>query len=939
MKTQPATIATAQCPGCFGALRTATLLIATVLLLRAATAPAQPFGPATAHAWGDGGSGQLGRGSAISSASPVLVNSLPDGRTLTSIAGGRSHSLGIANDGTAWAWGLRSSGQLGDGLFSPGQQYTPVQVNPLPGGRTFSAMAAGPTFSLAIANDGTGWAWGANASGQLGVGSTVNSATPQMVTLPDGRLFVAVAAGSSHSLALADDGTMWAWGNGLFGQLGRNSTADSQVPVQVNALPGGRIAIAVECGDVHSVALASDGTVWAWGSGSALGNGSTLNRLIPTQVNSLPDARTVVAISANAIPTVGSHTLALANDGTLWAWGSGGFGQLGNGATANSLLPVQVTAFPGGQTVIAISAGGTHSLAIADDGTIWAWGRNQFGQLGNASVSLSSVPLQVSGLPTGSETTIGVAGGGNHTLALTAELAGAPPVANSQTVTTCPETPVTITLNASDADGDPLTLTIDTPPGNGSLSGTAPNLIYAPDAGFSGSDAFVFTATDPGGLTATATVTINVEDNTAPVISLNGDDQITVECGSVFIDPGATAMDDCAGDLTASVQVTGAVNTSTPGIYLLSYQASDPSGNSANPLSRTVTVVDTTAPVITLNGSATLTLECGLDTYTEPGVTVTDACDPSLSVVIGGDTVDTSVLGTYVVTYDATDASGNVAIQVIRTVNVADTTSPVITLLAPASGHVEAVGNSIIFSADIEEACGLDQAAWKIRDFEGQETILAATVSVASGGIYAVGDAFSFAGAGIYSISLLATDAAGNQSEVSVVTDENNETLPACVVIYDPAGGFVTGGGWIWSPEGAFHPELVAFADVTGKATFGFVAKYKKGATVPTGNTEFQFHAADLNFKSTAYEWLVVAGKRAQYKGWGTINAEGNYRFMLTGIDGDLSGGDGNDRLRMKLWDEASGVVIYDNQANSDDNAELVDATAIQKGQIVIHKE
>jgi len=146
------------------------------------------------------------------------------------------------------------------------------------------------------------------------------------------------------------------------------------------------------------------------------------------------------------------------------------------------------------------------------------------------------------------------------------------------------------------------------------------------------------------------------------------------------------------------------------------------------------------------------------------------------------------------------------------------------------------------------------------------------------------------------------------------------------VVIYDPEGGFVTGGGWIWSPEGAYTPNPL----LTGKATFGFVSRYKKGATVPTGNTEFQFHVADLNFKSTSYDWLVIAGTRAQYKGTGTINGAGEYGFMLTAIDGSPN------KFRIKIWDKAADEVIYDNQLGAVDDADPV--TAIEGGSIVIHK-
>lgn len=171
--------------------------------------------------------------------------------------------------------------------------------------------------------------------------------------------------------------------------------------------------------------------------------------------------------------------------------------------------------------------------------------------------------------------------------------------------------------------------------------------------------------------------------------------------------------------------------------------------------------------------------------------------------------------------------------------------------------------------------------------------------------------------AGVYTINVTVTDTAG----------ESTLATYKYVVIYDPDGGFVTGSGWIWSPEGAYYADPI----LTGKASFGFVSKYLKGTTVPTGNTEFQFHVANLNFKSTLYDWLVVAGTKAQYKGTGTIGGAGEYGFLLTVTDGLP------DKFRIKIWDKMTGEIIYDNMLDAEDTA--VPSTAIQGGSIVIHKE
>jgi parallel beta-helix repeat protein len=155
------------------------------------------------------------------------------------------------------------------------------------------------------------------------------------------------------------------------------------------------------------------------------------------------------------------------------------------------------------------------------------------------------------------------------------------------------------------------------------------------------------------------------------------------------------------------------------------------------------------------------------------------------------------------------------------------------------------------------------------------------------------------------------------------------------IAIYDSTEGHVTGGGWIDSPAGAYTAD----PDLTGKASFGFVSKYKKGTTVPEGNTEFQFKAGDLNFHSSEYDWLVVAGAKAQFKGTGTINGHGSYKFMITATDGSLNGGGGTDKFRIKIWSEdeyGTETVIYDNQIGAAVDAEPT--TVIGGGSIVVHK-
>lgn len=201
-----------------------------------------------------------------------------------------------------------------------------------------------------------------------------------------------------------------------------------------------------------------------------------------------------------------------------------------------------------------------------------------------------------------------------------------------------------------------------------------------------------------------------------------------------------------------------------------------------------------------------------------------------------------------------------------------------------------------------------------------------------NGGAPTAGTVVEAAGAGTCTGSQALTPGVYNVT-VTVGDGEFTASSTVGIVVYDPSGGFVTGGGWIQSPAGAFTLNPA----ISGRANFGFVSKYQPGANKPTGQTEFQFQVANLNFHSSSYDWLVVAGAKAQYKGSGTINREGDYGFMLTATDGQGLGGGEPDRFRMKIWNKATGVVVYDNQiGEADDSAAKL---AISGGNILVHRK
>lgn len=315
------------------------------------------------------------------------------------IAAGGWHSLAICSDSTVKAFGENASGQLGDGTTV--DKSTPVTVAGLTG---IIAVGGGgdqlEAHSMALKANGTVWAWGSNLYGGLGNGTTVNSMSPvQAVGLSNVK---AIAAGGWHSVALKNDGTVWVWGWNTDGQLGDGTTTDKSTPQQVPGLTG---VVKIAAGTYHVLALKNDGTVWAWGDNVSgqIGDGTTVDRNSPVQVAGLTN---VSAIAAGRF-----FSLAIKNDGSVWTWGENLYGQLGDGTTTDKSTPVQVTGLTGVVDAV-VASGAFHCLAMKNDNTVCAWGRNTYGNLGDGTVQNSSVPVQASGI----SAALGIAAGTNFSL-------------------------------------------------------------------------------------------------------------------------------------------------------------------------------------------------------------------------------------------------------------------------------------------------------------------------------------------------------------------------------------------------------------------------------------------------------------------------------------------------------------------------------------------
>lgn len=330
-------------------------------------------------AWGANAQGQLGDGTFDPRSDAVNVTGLANVATL---ALGSRHAVALRSDGEVWTWGDNAHGQLGDGTTTA--RATPQRVMGIAPARAAAANLFGLSRSSVVLTDGSVWSWGSNAFGQLGDGTATDRLAPVRAgTLTD---VVRVSAGLGFTLALRSDGSVWAWGMNANGQLGNGTTTASLAPTPV-PMPSTIAAIAAGLGT--SLALTADGAVLAWGVNQAgeVGDGTLERRLVPTPVN-LPAP--AVAIAAG-----GNHMLALLLDGRVFAWGFNGNGQCGCGAGGGSQLTPQQVAAPLPANIVAIGAGLNHSLALAADGSVWAWGDNASGQLNDGTNLPRTVPVMV----------------------------------------------------------------------------------------------------------------------------------------------------------------------------------------------------------------------------------------------------------------------------------------------------------------------------------------------------------------------------------------------------------------------------------------------------------------------------------------------------------------------------------------------------------------
>ena len=358
------------------------------------------------YAWGHNGQGQLGNGTQTYSSTPVLINTGVNtlaNNIIVSIACGNAHTIALDNMGKLYSWGNNVNGQLGNGTTT--DSSTPLLINTgAIANKTIVSIACGGSHTIALDNTGTLYSWGNNVNGQLGNGTTTDSSTPLLINTGAilNNTIVRIVSLYAHVLALDNMGKLYAWGWNMNGQLGNGTTTDSSTPLLINT---GAIAnktiVNISGGANYTIAIDNTGKLYAWGHNDQgqLGNGTTTNSSTPILINTGAIAnKTIVNISGGYY-----HTTAIDNTGKLYAWGYNGDGQLGNGTTTNSSTPLLInTGAIANNIVVSSACSSYHTIALDNTGKLYTWGGNISGQLGNGTTTNSSIPIFIMLTPEGS---------------------------------------------------------------------------------------------------------------------------------------------------------------------------------------------------------------------------------------------------------------------------------------------------------------------------------------------------------------------------------------------------------------------------------------------------------------------------------------------------------------------------------------------------------
>jgi alpha-tubulin suppressor-like RCC1 family protein len=359
--------------------------------------------------WGQSVNGELGDGTTVNKSSPVFIlvptNSIV---SWTSVSAGGSHTAGIDSTNTLYVWGGNAVGQLGDGTTINKSTIFRVGSISNPSILSWSSVSAGGTHTAAITTANTAYIWGLGTSGQLGDKTIISKSSPVLVSAynPLTNIYNSwsiVSAGSSHTTGILTTGALYTWGGNSGGQIGDGTTVDKSMPTKI----GSSSWKSVSAGYSHTTAIDITNSLYAWGYNSygQLGDNTTTSKSSPVQVI----ANTVNYWKQIAEATQGNHTLAINNNGTLWAWGGNANGTLGDGTTVNKSSPVLIS----NSSWSLVSAGQLHSVAIDSTGALYTWGLNSDGRLGDGTTISKSSPVKI-----GTSSWAVVSAGNSHTVAI-----------------------------------------------------------------------------------------------------------------------------------------------------------------------------------------------------------------------------------------------------------------------------------------------------------------------------------------------------------------------------------------------------------------------------------------------------------------------------------------------------------------------------------------
>jgi alpha-tubulin suppressor-like RCC1 family protein len=363
--------------------------------------PADIFRDGNLWTWGFNSSGQLGDNTTTQRNTPVTT--FAGGNNWKQVSCGFYHTAAIKTDGTLWTWGFNNNAQLGNNTTV--NRSTPVTT--FAGGTNWKQVACGGYFTAAVKTDGTLWTWGRNNQGQLGDNTTTIRSTP-VTTFAGGTNWKQVSCGNLMMASIKTDGTLWTWGSNGYGRLGDNQTGLTK-PTPITTFAGGTNWKQVSCGQSHTWAIKTNGTLWTWGINNSgqLGDNTLVAKLTPV---------TTFAGGTNWKQSACGHThsAAIKTDGTLWTCGSNNAAQLGDNTTTQRNTPV--TTFAGGNNWKQVACGTNFTSTIKTDGTIWDWGANNTGQLGDNTTTQRNTPVTTFA---GGTIWRQVFGGYNHAAALT----------------------------------------------------------------------------------------------------------------------------------------------------------------------------------------------------------------------------------------------------------------------------------------------------------------------------------------------------------------------------------------------------------------------------------------------------------------------------------------------------------------------------------------